>query len=83
MDILPPLFERSQKLTFPHPLDVAGHALEQLTEEQRLAFAHQIVSGARLRSSVLQLTSIETIARIASDELKLAAFVDEEIRKCL
>lgn len=67
----------------PLVVDCARVALAELTEEQRLALAHEIVSGARLRSSVLQLACIATHAQVAADDLRLAEFVEKEIRKCL
>lgn len=67
----------------PLVVDCARVALAELTEEQRLALAHEIVSGARLRSSALQLTCIATHARLVSADLKLAEFVEKETRKCL
>lgn len=67
----------------PLVVDCARVTLAELTEEQRLALAHEIVSGARLRSSALQLTCIATHAQIVADELRLADFVEKEMRKCL
>ncbi len=67
----------------PLVVDFARVAINELTEPQRLALAFEIVQGARDRASVLQLTRIETLARIAADELTVEAFVEQEMRKCL